>query len=50
MLKTLNDIKTRIVEKYQPESIILYGSYAQGSQNSDSDIDLLIIKKTKKNQ
>jgi len=27
------------------ETIILYGSYASGTQNSDSDIDLIIISK-----
>lgn len=33
---------------YKPEKIILFGSYARGEQNKYSDIDLLIIKKTKK--
>lgn len=31
-----------------PEKIILFGSYAKGKANPDSDIDILIIKKTKK--
>lgn len=34
-------------EKYQPEKIILYGSYAYGTPDEASDIDLLIIKETK---
>ncbi|MBI5893360.1 MAG: nucleotidyltransferase domain-containing protein [Deltaproteobacteria bacterium] len=33
-------------ENYQPEKIILYGSYAYGTPDEASDIDLLIIKKT----
>lgn len=49
MQKSLNDIKAKIVDEYKPESIILYGSYAKGAQRRDSDLDLLIIKKTKKN-
>ena len=38
----------RIVDKlageYKPKRIILFGSYAYGTPNEDSDIDLLIIK------
>jgi len=41
-----------IVEKlkdYKPEKIILFGSWAWGKPKADSDIDLLIVKDTKKN-
>lgn len=41
--KILVDLK-----KYKPEKIILYGSLACGKINESSDIDLLIIKKTRK--
>ena len=34
----------RIVEGYQPDRIILFGSYAYGQPNEHSDLDLLIIK------
>ena len=34
----------RIVEGYQPDRIILFGSYAYGVPTEDSDLDLLIIK------
>ena len=44
----LKKIISRIVKKYQPEKIILFGSFAWGKPSEDSDIDLLIIKKTKK--
>ena len=30
----------------QPQKVILFGSYADGSADEDSDIDLLIIKGT----
>lgn len=39
-------IVKRIVEGYAPEQVILYGSYAYGAPDSDSDIDLLIIRET----
>ncbi len=34
----------RIVEGYEPDQIILFGSYAYGTPTEDSDLDLLIIK------
>jgi uncharacterized protein len=33
----------KIVELFQPQKIILFGSYAYGTPTPDSDIDLLII-------
>ena len=33
----------RIVKKFKPEKIILFGSYARGTPTWDSDVDLLII-------
>jgi len=44
------DIILRAVEKikehYKPQKIILFGSFAWGNPAKDSDVDLLIIKKT----
>jgi uncharacterized protein len=34
----------RLVESLEPEKIILFGSYAYGKPNVDSDVDLLIVK------
>ena len=34
-----------IVPLVQPEKIILFGSYARGDYNENSDIDLLVLKK-----
>lgn len=39
-------ITQKIVAAYKPEKIILFGSYAYGNPDDDSDIDLLIIKET----
>ena len=35
-----------IAERFSPERIILFGSYVHGSVTDDSDVDLLIIRKT----
>lgn len=40
---TINEITKHIIEDYQPEQIILFGSYALGNANSDSDLDLLVV-------
>lgn len=39
----LDSITQRLVAALQPEQIILFGSYAYGEPNEDSDIDLLVI-------
>ena len=36
-------IKERLLSKFKPEKIILFGSQARGSADYKSDIDLLII-------
>jgi uncharacterized protein len=33
----------RIVEGFDPQKIILFGSYARGTYGPDSDVDLLVI-------
>jgi len=42
----LNKIVKQVTDAYRPEKIILFGSYAYGEPHADSDLDLLIIKKT----
>lgn len=36
-------LSQRIIREFQPERIILFGSYASGEANDDSDIDLLVV-------
>jgi predicted nucleotidyltransferase len=43
--KEIESITIQIIEKYEPEKIILFGSAARGESGSDSDADFLIIKK-----
>lgn len=44
----IREITDLIVGSYQPEKIILFGSQARGEADADSDVDLIIIKKTRK--
>jgi predicted nucleotidyltransferase len=41
-------VKNRILENINPKSIVLFGSVAKGLDNSDSDIDLLVVWDEKK--
>lgn len=42
----ISEIVSKIKKEYYPSKIILFGSYAYGHTDRDSDIDLLIIKNT----
>src|SRR5438445_5989486 len=33
----------QVAERFQPEKIILFGSYAYGQPHADSDVDLLVV-------
>ncbi len=39
----ISSLITKIVEVVHVHKIILFGSYAQGTSNQDSDIDLCIL-------
>lgn len=41
--RILDAVTQRIVARFNPQRIILFGSYAYGSPGPDSDIDLLIV-------
>ena len=41
----IQEATKRLVEVYQPEAIYLFGSYAWGEPNEDSDIDLMVVVK-----
>ena len=42
----ISEIVNKIAENYDPDKIILFGSYAKGTANTDSDLDFIIVKKT----
>jgi|SRR5579859_270456 len=41
--KRITDLSERIIREFQPERIILFGSYAYGRPRTDSDVDLLVV-------
>lgn len=44
--KALQAIVEKVKREYEPERIILFGSYAYGRPTEGSDLDLLIVKET----
>jgi len=42
-MHSIEETTARIVQEFQPERIILFGSYAYGTPTADSDVDLLVI-------
>jgi predicted nucleotidyltransferase len=45
----LRRIVERLKNEYHPHKIILFGSLAEGKIDENSDIDLVVVKQTKKN-
>lgn len=39
----IQDYANRVAERFHPDKIILFGSYAYGEPNEDSDVDLLVV-------
>jgi predicted nucleotidyltransferase len=39
----LKRIKACVISAYRDSEVILFGSFARGEQNDDSDLDILII-------
>ncbi len=39
----IEEMARRIVERFHPERIILFGSHARGTAGPDSDVDLLVV-------
>ena len=42
----IEEFGRQIGEKFGAEKVILFGSYAQGTANPESDIDLLVVART----
>lgn len=47
ILLRMKRISERLKEKYDANTVILFGSYARGEETEDSDIDLLVIAPSK---
>ena len=41
--KKIEEMVRRIVERFHPEKIILFGSHARGTAGPDSDVDFLVV-------
>src|SRR5271157_1293163 len=46
-LAAIRRFARRIAERFQPDKIILFGTYAYGKPDEESDVDLLVIMRTK---
>ena len=44
--RLIQELVEKIKREYQPEKIILFGSYAYGEPDEDSDLDFFIVKDT----
>ena len=44
--KAIDEVVRQIAEKFQPQKIILFGSYARGKPRPESDVDLLVVMDT----
>src|SRR5438105_13389069 len=42
-LSAIRRFARQIAERFQPQRIILFGSYAYGTPHAESDVDLLVI-------
>ena len=42
-MSDIQSVVRQIVNQFQPEKVILFGSYAYGKPSEDSDVDLLVV-------
>src|SRR4029078_12547162 len=42
-MRVIREFARRVRERFQPDKIILFGSYAYGVPHADSDVDLLVV-------
>ena len=45
-IAAIEDVVGQIVARFQPEKIILFGSFAYGHPHPESDVDLLVVMDT----
>jgi predicted nucleotidyltransferase len=44
--EAIDEVVRQIAEKFHPQKIILFGSYARGRPRPESDVDLLVVMDT----
>lgn len=42
-MNTIMELSRAIANKFKPQKIILFGSYAYGNPTEDSDVDMLVV-------
>jgi predicted nucleotidyltransferase len=42
-MRAIRRFALAVAERFHPEKIILFGSYAYGTPNADSDVDILVV-------
>jgi predicted nucleotidyltransferase len=42
-IEDIKDLTARIARAFHPDRIILFGSYAYGRPDNDSDVDILVV-------
>lgn len=45
-MRVIRQFARRVAERFRPDKIILFGSYAYGTPHADSDVDILVIMPT----
>jgi len=48
-LEDIQKVARQIVDRFHPQKVILFGSYAQGKVTDHSDVDLLVVMETQEN-
>src|SRR3989442_3247676 len=42
-MRLIRRFARQVAERFQPDKIILFGSYAYGTPHADSDVDILVV-------
>jgi predicted nucleotidyltransferase len=42
-MRVIRRFARQVAERFQPEKIVLFGSYAYGTPHADSDVDILVV-------
>ena len=45
-VQDITDVVAQMVERFHPQQVVLFGSYAYGTPTPDSDVDLLVVMET----
>jgi predicted nucleotidyltransferase len=49
-VRAIAAVVDQIVEAFDPEQVILFGSHAYGQPDPDSDVDVLVVMETKRKE